>query len=128
MPYSKIMIVDSDLSDSRISKEVLKVRGSKNVIICADEKEAFNELKRSKVQSAIQLLFLNLDTVPTGGKLISLIMDDPDLSHIKSVLVSSRRNPKELGALIQLGFYAHLKIPVDLSKLRRILAHKASAA
>lgn len=119
--YKIAIIVDADKDANACLKKSIGESSFRQIISFDSVKDAWVYLTEIKIKTSVEVLFLNSESTRDAAELISQIMSDPDLSHIKIVVIVSRHNRRALNEVFQNGAVAQVDSPQDVAGLNRIL-------
>lgn len=120
--YEKAMIVDADAE--AVYRLVSKIDAYHfvEIEVCSAANTAWTKLSGLSTHASIQVLFVNVETIPDAGRLISKIMASPELSHINVIALSFDTPGASLEQLVALGVSGYLRKSHNEADLRRVLS------
>lgn len=114
----EILLVDDDASIRRATGKVLKSLGYKNVYLAENGREAFDSLKRRRVD-----LVLSDMNVPemSGMELLRSIRNDEDLRDTRFIFISADENPARIEVAFKAGADGYVFKPFEAEELHKTI-------
>lgn len=89
-----------------------------DILLAADHKEAFDQLKKHKVD--VILLDLMLPEV-NGFDILKQLKKDPEYKKIPVIIVSAKHEDEDFDKAVDLGAASYVTKPFDMNTLKNII-------
>lgn len=125
-PFIDILLVEDNIGDVRLTKEVLKdSKVRNNLIVASNGEEALSCLRRQGkfkdcVRPDLILLDLNLP-IKDGREVLAQIKSDPDLKRIPVVILTTSKAEEDILKTYNLHANCYVNKPVDLDQFVKVV-------
>jgi len=118
----KVVVVDDDEKVTILMEKAL-IRKGFQVFSAQEGKKALELIRKEKPQVVItDILQPGLD----GGQLCRMIKDDPELEHIKVVIITAIYTETNFRLQVGCRYDAFIEKPIDMNRLTAVVLEKVA--